>query len=69
MTIFETTALQISGISETSKIGKLSLKGLKFLKCRKKQKIQLFSPEFVEHFYELRAWIACYISKRQITSN
>ena len=65
MTIFETTALQISGISETSKIGKIISKRSEIFKMSQKAENSVIFPKVCGAFpHELRAWIACYISKK-----
>ena len=45
MTIFETTALQISGISETSKIGKIISKRSEIFKMSQKAENSVIFPK------------------------
>ena len=65
MTLLETTALKISGISETSELGKIITKRSEIFKMSQIAENSVIFPKACGAFsHELRAWIACYISKK-----
>tara|TARA_B100001057_G_scaffold501219_1_gene622128 strand:+ start:1552 stop:2034 length:483 start_codon:yes stop_codon:yes gene_type:complete len=65
MTLFETTALKMSDISETSVLGKIITKRSEIFKMSQIAENSVIFPKVCGAFsHELRAWIACYISKK-----